>query len=819
MLWRGYRCPGGNSVMPPWVRHQFPEAGQLVRRLRDTSCTDAGCDWCRERHDARKELTRWFGFADFRQEPVDDAGRSIQQSIVEAAMAREHVLGILPTGSGKSLCYQLPALSSYDKTGALTVVISPLVALMADQVRGLDAQGIGCCVTINGMLSMPERTDALDRVRLGDAGMVLVAPEQFRSVSFRRVLEQREIGAWVLDEAHCLSKWGHDFRPDYRYVGRFIREKAGEQPVPPVMCLTATAKTDVKAEIVDYFRDELDIALKVFDGGAQRTNLKFVVVQTTGGEKYAHIHQIITADLPTDGPGGAIIYCATRRQTEEIAEFLQAHEMTAEYFHAGLPPETKKHVQESFVDGDLRVIAATNAFGMGIDKPDVRLVVHADIPGSLENYLQEAGRAGRDQQTARCVLLYAPEDVEHQFGMSAYSRLTRREIHGVLKALRNLDRRKRLGGEVIATPGEILLEDEDKAFERDSVTDDNRVRTAVAWLEEAVLLNREENHVQVFPSSLRVKSKKEARAKLEKSCPREAYRRQLVTIVDRLIEADPDKGISTDELMAAAGLTPEGVRGALFDLEQLGIASNDTVLTAFVHAGVEHSSRKHYDEAAALEGALIDLLRETAPDMDKGESSMLHLRLATQRLKEEGHTHALPERLWRILRSIAADGRGEGSGGGSLVVRGRDREMVRVTLQREWNALVETAKLRREAALHLLEHLIAKLPRGSRGADLLVETTLGKLLLAVKSDQIFMSRVKNPVKLMERALLWLHEQEVIQLNSGLTVFRSAMDHPPEAGAPRFRPGGFCIPQTPLRRTDTANPRYGGIRAARAWIDG
>ena len=468
------------------------------------------------------------------------------------------------------------------------------------------------------------------------------------------------------------------------------------------------------------------------------------------------------------------MYCATRRQTEEISEFLQAKELTADHFHAGLLPEKKKHVQQSFIHGDLRVIAATNAFGMGIDKPDVRLVIHADIPGSLENYLQEAGRAGRDQNAARCVLLYTPEDVERQFGMSTYSRLTRREIHGVLRALRNLDRKNRLGGEVVATVGEILLEDEDKAFERDSATDDNRVRTAVAWLEEAVLLSREENDVRVFPSSLRVRSKEEACAKLEKARIRDAYRRQLLTIVERLIEADPDEGISTDELMAASGLTPERVRGALYALEQLGIASNDTVLTAFVHTGVERSSRKRYDEAAALESALIDILREMAPDMHKGESSMLHLRVATQRLKEEGHTSALPERLWRIVRSIAADGRGEGSGGGSLGVRGHDGETVQVTLQREWNALEETARLRREAAVHLLEHLLASLPPGSRGTDLLAETTLGKLLMEVKSDQILMSRVKNPVKLMERALLWLHEQEVVQLNKGLAVFRSAM---------------------------------------------
>ena len=277
---------GGNSVMPPWVRHQFPGAGRMVRRLRDLACTETDCDWCRERHDARKELSRWFGFDDFRAEPADDAGTPLQRSVVEAAMAGENALAILPTGAGKSVCYQVPALSKYDKTGALTVVISPLVALMADQVAGLEARGVGSCVTINGLLSMPERADALDRVRLGDVGILLISPEQLRNRSLRRALAQREIGAWVLDEAHCLSRWGHDFRPDYRYVGRFIRERAGEEATPPVLCLTATAKPDVEAEIVDYFKKELDIELRVFNGGARRTNLEFEVVKTSEAEKF-----------------------------------------------------------------------------------------------------------------------------------------------------------------------------------------------------------------------------------------------------------------------------------------------------------------------------------------------------------------------------------------------------------------------------------------------------------------------------------------------------------------------------------------------------
>ena len=775
---------GGNSVMPPWVRRQFPAAGRLVHRLRDTACTDPDCRWCRGRHDARSELSRWFGFEEFRPEPKDDEGQPMQQSIVEAAMDGKHVLGILPTGTGKSLCYQIPALSRYDKTGALTVVISPLVALMADQVAGLEERGIGSCVAINGLLSMPERADALDRVRLGDAGLVLVSPEQLRNQSFRRVLDQREIGAWVLDEAHCLSRWGHDFRPDYRYVGRFIREKAAPEPIPPVLCLTATAKPDVVADIAQHFRDELGVELKVFDGGAQRTNLEFVVVPTTAGEKLPLIHEILMADLPPDTPDGAIVYCATRRRAEDVAEFLQLKDVAADYFHAGLPPETRKSVQQRFIKGELRVIAATNAFGMGIDKPNVRLVIHADIPGSLENYLQETGRAGRDRQTARCVLLHATDDVERQFGMSARSRLTRREIHGVLRALRNLDRKKRLGGEVVATAGEILGEDDEKVFERDSATDDTRVRTAIAWLEEAVLLTREENRVQVFPSSLRVSSVEEARAKLENQPMAVVARRQLLAIAEMLIDADPDEGISTDELMGVSGLSAEGVRAALYDLERLGIASNDTALTAFVHAGVERSSRKRFDEAASLETALIEHLRHADPDLSKGDASLLHLRVAAQVLRDAGVVDPLPERLWRILRSIAYDGRGEGGAAGSLGIRKRDAETVQVTLLREWPALAETASLRREAAKRLLEHLLGCLPPESRGTDLLAETTLGRLLEAITSDLILKSRVRNPEKLLDRALLWLHEQEVIRLHKGLAVFRPAMTIRLEEEKPR-----------------------------------
>ncbi len=767
---------GGNSVVPPWVRHQFPNVGKLVRRLRDRPCAEPACGWCRERHDAGKQLKRWFGFDSFRPEPADEkSGIPMQRAIVEAAMRGEHALGILPTGTGKSLCYQIPALSRYDKTGALTVVISPLVALMKDQVDGLEKRGIGSCVTVNGLLSMPERADALDRVRLGDAAILLIAPEQLRSRSVCRALDQREIGAWVLDEAHCLSRWGHDFRPDYLYVGRFIREKAGNGPVPPVLCLTATAKPDVIGDVVRHFRDEIGIGLAVFNGGAERTNLDFDVIETSGGEKLSDIHRVLTSYMPPEETGGAIVYCATRQGAEDVANFLRQKGVEAAHFHAGLRPETKKDVQQRFIGGELRAIAATNAFGMGIDKPDVRLVIHADIPGSLENYFQEAGRAGRDEKPARCVLLYAPpDDVERQFGMSARGRLTRREIHGVLRALRRLDRKKRLDGEVVATAGEILGEDEDKAFERDSATDDTRVRTAVAWLEKSELLTREENAVRVFPSSLRVDSVEQARARLDKAGLADAYRKQLLHIARALIEAGPGESLTTDDLMGVSGLSPEGVRGALYDLERLGIASNDTALTAFVHFGVERHSRKRFDEASALETALIAHMREAAPDRGKGDTEALHLRVATQILRNNGQADPLPERLWRIVRGLAYDGQGEDGAGGSLSVRKTDAETARVTLLREWDDLEDIAQRRRAAAGILLDHFIDRLPTDVRGTDLLADTTLGKLLQAIESDAVLKSKSRNTGKLLDRALLWLHEMEIIRLNKGLAVFRPAM---------------------------------------------
>ena len=264
------RVSGGNSVLPPWVRLQFPSTGRLIRQLARNALRRS-----RPARIARSISTRsrnWnaiSAIAAFRAEPKNRGRRLLQEDIVRAGYAGESLLAILPTGGGKSICYQLPALLRHRRSGSLTIIISPLQSLMKDQVDNLIKAGIYSAATLNGMLTMPERRDVLDKVRLGDVGILLVSPEQFRNRTFIEAIRHREIGAWVFDEAHCLSKWGNDFRPDYLYVSRFIRERharrtkasrrsAALPPPPSGKSSRTSARTSPKS---------LGLDLRVLDGG------------------------------------------------------------------------------------------------------------------------------------------------------------------------------------------------------------------------------------------------------------------------------------------------------------------------------------------------------------------------------------------------------------------------------------------------------------------------------------------------------------------------------------------------------------------------
>ena len=657
----------------------------------------------------------------------------------------------------------------------MTVVISPLVALMTDQILGMREKGITTAISINGNLSLAERSDALEKVRCGDVSILLISPEQLRSNPLRAALEQRIVGLYVLDEAHCVSKWGHDFRPDYRYVSRFIAESHQGTTDPQVICLTATAKPEVIKDIEDHFVGRLKIEFKKFNGGASRDNLTFEVRTTTELTKEADILDTIGRILPSEGKSGAIVYCSTRSKTLELANFLKERDFAAIHFHAGIPPEDKKTIQEKFHKGELRVIVATNAFGMGIDKQDIRLVVHADIPGSLENYLQEAGRAGRDGAPADCVLFFVSDDIDKQFSLTAKTELTIKEIQAILSSIRKLRKKKDPKGvQVIATVGEIVKDD----HKADTQDVDTKVKTAVYWLEEAKLLVRDENKVSVFPSSLIVSSREEAERKIDvkKSSITNARRKTLLKVVNHLLSVPAEKGVSTDDLMRVSELSNSRLLKALCDLETLGIMKNDLEVMVYVTQGVKNASRKKLQVFTEMERDTIALMRELAPDASKNDKRPLPLNLRTfvQELQNRGHNDARPDIIKNIIQSLAVDGRDQDGGEASLRIRVLNRETLRVWLGRSWQGIEKTAQLRSEGADTLLKYLVGLLPSGSRGSNIAVETTVGDLLASLKSNILFQNGDRKMEKLMERSLLWMHELEIATLGKGLTIFRPAL---------------------------------------------
>jgi len=789
---------GSDSVLPSWVRHRFPQTSAVIRHLRATPCADSNCPWCSQTLSPTKQLRRFFGYDAFRPEPalVDRPSVSLQEEIVRQAMSGASVLGILPTGGGKSLCFQVPALHRFFTTGSLTIVLTPLQALMKDQVDGLiEKTSTSCVAALNGMQTPPEKAEVREAVRLGSIGILYVSPEQVRNSSFKRTILQREIGCWVFDEAHCLSQWGHDFRPDYVYVARFIRELAEEQhvPVPPVMCVTATAKDDVKEEIVQHFKDQLGQSLILLDGGTARQNLSYRIEKVTEHEKPARLHALLTEKIG-DGLGAAVIFAATRKRVEDFATRLASppHSWSCAAFHAGLSAEEKRTILDDYLAGRLQVVVATNAFGMGIDKPNIRLVVHVDTPGSLESYIQEAGRAGRDQHPAECVLLYNPEDLETQFGLLSLARIEKRDIDQIWRAILRADRDD--GKPVTLTVTEIL----DDSMESTSFVEEgedqrgSKVRTAIAVLEKQGFLERDENQTKVFQARALVADEEAARLRIDKLDLPESKRPLWLQVILLLLGQDHDSQLSLDDFaelsrmkdlyaqMRASSYNRLSPYAPVFQVlnemarPEVGLISKDLLYSARLHVGRSGHAGQTLNAVASREHDLIQILRDEDPNPDGWVP--LALRGVNQHLVSQGHK-SLPDDVIRTLKTLATDGRKMGRPAALLEVgyTGRDHTPVRVS--GSWTEILELSAVRNAAAAVLVDLLMtkAKAKPDTEATLALVDFGEAEVMEAFRGDMTLnLSVVHDVPAFIQYLLVFLHDNSIIELKNGKALISQAM---------------------------------------------
>ncbi len=568
-----------HSITPPWVLKNYPEVERIMFRLRNKPCI-SGCKYCNNALNPHKGLKRFFGFDTFRTY----GSEPLQEKAVKAAVDNKSILAVFPTGGGKSITFQVPALMSGESSKGLTVIISPLQSLMKDQVDNLERNGITEAVTINGLLDPIERAKSFERVEDGSASILYISPEALRSRTIERLILGRKIIRFVIDEAHCFSAWGQDFRVDYLYIGDFIKsiqEKKNLTEGIPVSCFTATAKQKVIEDIRNYFKEKLSLNLELFTSKSSRTNLRYKVYEKGNEEeKFQTVRDLIEEKkCPT------IIYVSRTKKAYSLAERLTEDGFNAKPYHGKMDVKEKTANQNAFVAGEIPVMVATSAFGMGVDKKDIGMVIHYEISDSLENYIQEAGRAGRDENMeADCFVLFNEEDLSKHFILLNQTRLSIKEIQQVWKAIKEITRFR-------STVSNSALEIARKAGWDDNVVEiETRVTTAIAALEQSGYLRRGQNMPRIFANSILSRNAQEAIDKINTS-PRfeEKQKEKGIRIIKKLFSSKSRKQ-SEDETAESRidyisdhlGIVKEEVINIVNLLREEKILADAKDLTAFI---------------------------------------------------------------------------------------------------------------------------------------------------------------------------------------------------------------------------------------------
>lgn len=745
------------SITPPWVIKNYPDVERVMYILRNNPCI-SGCPYCNQSLDAKLGLKKYFGFDSYRTYE----GKPLQEQAVDSAINNKSLLAVFPTGGGKSIAFQVPALMSGENVKGLTVVISPLQSLMKDQVDNLEKSNITEAVTINGLLDPIERAQSFERVENGSASMLYISPESLRSKTIEHLLLGRNIVRFVIDEAHCFSSWGQDFRVDYLYIGDFIKslqEKKNLEDNIPVSCFTATAKQKVIQDIKGYFQEKLSIQLETFSTKASRTNLQYKVIpKETEEEKYNTVRNLIDGkQCPT------IIYVSRTRRAYQLAEKLSNDGYLAKPYHGKMDRQEKSENQDAFIRGEVQIMVATSAFGMGVDKKDVGMVIHYEISDSLENYIQEAGRAGRDENiTADCYVLYNEEDLSKHFILLNQTKLNIKEIQQIWKAIKDITRFR-------STASNSALEIARKAGWDDNVVEiGTRVTTAIAALEEAGYLKRGQNMPRIFANSILAKNAQDAIEKINASERfNERQKQQGVRIIKKLFSSKSRKQ-ATDEAAESRidyisdhlGIVKEEVINVVNLLREEKILADTKDLTAFIKRG-ENKNRSLgiLQTISKIENFFLAQIEE--------QEKTFHIKELNELAELQGCDDVSPHKLKTIINFWAIKN--------WIKRKNHDYSKNHLTIIANYSSseLNSNLEKRHELARFIVEFLFKRSNENILASDinkeqLLVEFSVHELKQEYEREQSLF-KLDITIQDIEDALFYLSRIDAIKIEGGFLV--------------------------------------------------
>ncbi len=723
-----------------------------------------------------------FTYQPYLKEFGIDCFRPPQEEAVQAIISGKNPLILMPTGGGKSLCYQLPALMYYRQQWGLTVCISPLQALMEDQVADLEATGLSFSTFINSNLPAPERSQRLEELRNGQKGLLYISPEQLRSLSIRTLLRDRPPVLWVIDEAHCITQWGHDFRPDYRYIPKFIKELYTEQgrSRPRLALLTATATLKVQQDICELFTEHGFNLQLIPASTMSRNNLDYQVIPASNDKNKPMFEAVRTA---LDQGGCALVYTTTRKDAERLAALLEQEGLEAKHYHGKIAKEQKALILQEFKQGSLNIITATCAFGMGINRKDVRAVIHHTLSSSLEAYIQEAGRAGRDGEPATCILLFDGKDAETIFFLKSLNQLTVTDLRNIFTAVRSIrDLLHRRSEQVTedwfwVTAEEIYQSsDLDEAFATEPDQRTTKIQVALYHLENFGLMERAENlsttiqyHLcqsnpttswQTFLAYVRGRNlSKEQLQQFEKLI----YGMHLI----KTHHQTEGERVSLERLSDESGIPVTELSERIRELRRAGVCSSQIPLTLVITKAVSGDARTAYERRCQLEQTLLEELGELVRDR---QILQVNLRGLATRLDPGGQQKLSAAILldivesWRALHWLKLKTINSG------IIQIQPIEADTGPLSKVIERLENHQEFCRQLINAIYTEIDQKLEKTS-GARLIVECEFDTLLETICAPR---NPTEFDAKQLNTALLWLHQRKILRLTEGLLLFSQAL---------------------------------------------